>query len=87
MLIRFLEGREEHDVFKTFYRMNTASAVTRLGTQAGLHVAGVKYVNSSASTVMLGPLVLVELLGLRILSHPAFAKWRSNIVAILEKPA
>jgi len=85
LLIRLLEARQEHDVFKTFYRMNTALAVAKLGAVAGFKVAAVRQLNSSASTVMLGPVVLVELLALRILERPAFARWRSNLVVILEK--
>jgi len=85
LLIRFLEARQEHDVFKTFYRMNTAPAVAELGAKAGFKVVEIRQVNSSASTVMLGPLVIFELLALRVLTHPAFAGLRSNIIATLEK--
>jgi len=85
LLIRVTEARQEHDVFKTFYRMNTAAAVTSLSTAAGFEAREIRQVNTSAATVMLGPLVIVELLGLRMLTHPAFARWRSNIVATLEK--
>ena len=86
LLIRFFEGREEHDVFKTFYRMNTAQAVRALGAEAGFTVAEVRQINSSAITVMLGPVVIGELIALRIMEHPAFAGWRSNLVVILKKP-
>lgn len=86
LLIRLLEARQEHDVFKTFYRMNTALAVAKLGAEAGFKVTAVRQLNSSASTVMLGPVVLIELLALRILERPAFARWRSNLVVTLEKP-
>ena len=86
LLIHFLEARKEHDVFKTFYRMNSAPAVARLGAEAGFQIAEVQSVNSSAVTVMLGPLVVFELLALRILARPAFAPWRSNLIATLEKP-
>jgi ubiquinone/menaquinone biosynthesis C-methylase UbiE len=85
LLIRFFEARQEHDVFKTFYRMNTAQEVSTLGAKAGFDIADIRQVNSSAATIMLGPLVLVELLALRILARPAFAGRRSNIIAILEK--
>jgi 2-polyprenyl-3-methyl-5-hydroxy-6-metoxy-1,4-benzoquinol methylase len=86
ILIRFLEGRREHDVFKTFYRMNTPEAVEELGQEADFRIDGVRLVTSSAATVMLGPIVLIELLALRILGHPYFARWRSNIIATLVKP-
>jgi len=85
LLIGFFEARQEHDIFKTFYQMNTASAVASLGAKAGSRVADIRQVNTSAATVMLGPLVLIELLALRLLARPAFARWRSNLIAILEK--
>jgi hypothetical protein len=65
--------------------MNTAQEVSTLGAKAGFDIADIRQVNSSAATIMLGPLVLVELLALRILARPAFAGRRSNIIAILEK--
>jgi len=87
LLIGFFEARKEHDIFKTFYQMNTAPAVAALGAKAGFRVADIRQVNTSAATVMLGPLVVIELVALRILARPAFARWRSNLIAILEKRA
>ena len=84
-LIRVLEGREEHDVFRTFYRMNTPLAVTEFSRKAELKIADLRLVNTSAVTVMLGPFVLFELLVLRVLGNPHFARWRSNLIATLEK--
>jgi ubiquinone/menaquinone biosynthesis C-methylase UbiE len=86
-VIAVLEGRHEEDVFKTFYRMNTATAVADLGAKAGFKVATTELWNSSAVTVMLGPLVVFELIALRILDHPRCARYRSNLVGILEKQA
>jgi ubiquinone/menaquinone biosynthesis C-methylase UbiE len=85
VLIRLLEGRQEHDVFKTFYRMNTPGEVRELSQKANFKVIEIRLVNSSAATMMLGPFVLIELLGLRLLGHPYFADRRSNLIAILKK--
>ena len=84
-LVWFLERRREEDVFHTYYRMNTPAAISELAANAGFLVEDLTMVSSSAATVMLGPVALIELLYIRYLRHPERAKFRSNIVAILRK--
>jgi ubiquinone/menaquinone biosynthesis C-methylase UbiE len=84
-LVRFLEGRHESDVFPTFYRANSMAAITSLAGQAGYTVRELKMVNSSAETIVLGPVVVFELLLIRLLNMDRFQKYRSNIVAALER--
>jgi 2-polyprenyl-3-methyl-5-hydroxy-6-metoxy-1,4-benzoquinol methylase len=85
-LITLFEGRHEKDVFATRYRLNTPGAMRAAAAQAGLEIAELNMVNSSAVTAVLGPLAAGELLITRVLNQPAFEDYRSNIVAVLRKP-
>jgi len=80
-----LEGRREEDVFPTHYRMNTAAKIRRLAKECGFQVRDLELVNSSPETLRLGPLVIFELIGIRILNWRIFKLYRSNIIAVLEK--
>ncbi len=84
-LIRFLQGRKEEDVFPTHYRLNTAAAVNALARNTGFRVSKFQYVESSAQMVMLGPLVVAELLWIRLLRLEWLRSLRTNIIAVLEK--
>jgi ubiquinone/menaquinone biosynthesis C-methylase UbiE len=84
-LIRYLEGRRGEDVFPTLYRMNTPSQVKELAVAAGFAIVDLKRTESSAQAVMLGPIVLLELLWIRMLRFRALSNLRSNLIVILQK--
>lgn len=84
-LIRLFEGRVEADVFETHYRINTAAEVRRRANAAGFDVVELRHVNSSATLKMLGPIVLLELLYIRLIEHPRLAQLRSGLVVTLRK--
>jgi ubiquinone/menaquinone biosynthesis C-methylase UbiE len=84
-LVTFFEGRVEKDVFHTHYQMNRTSDLRRLAEQCGFTVVNVQSVSSSATLQMLGPLVLVELLYIRLIQHRRLAGLRSNLIAVLRK--
>jgi ubiquinone/menaquinone biosynthesis C-methylase UbiE len=86
-LVGFFEGRKEEDVFPTLYLMNTPAKIEQLSREAGLYLAELMRVESSAQTVMLGPLVVLELSWIRILRLSALRNFRSNLIVILRKPA
>lgn len=86
-LVGFFEGREEEDVFPTLYRMNTPGRVRGLAAAAGFSAVEVKTVESSAQSVMLGPLVIFELLWIRMLRWKLFRNLRSNLIVVLRKGA
>lgn len=85
-LVRLFEGRVEADVFETHYRVNTAAEVGRRARAAGFEVLELRHVNSSATLKMLGPIVLLELLYIRLIEHPRLAQLRSGLVVTLRKP-
>jgi SAM-dependent methyltransferase len=86
-LIRLLDGRRAEDVFPTRYRLNTPRATARLAEQAGFQVRELGLVSTSAGAALIPPLAVLELLLIRLLALPQLARFRTNIVAVLEKPA
>ncbi len=81
-----LENRSEEDVFPAFYRLNRSGTIHRLANSAGLRVEQCHLIESSPETVMLGPLVILEMLLIRMTRWPALGMLRSNIVTVLRKP-
>jgi ubiquinone/menaquinone biosynthesis C-methylase UbiE len=86
-IVRFLEGRKEEDIFPTHYRLNEARAIKRIAAEAGFRPVMIDLVSTSAVTVMLGPVVILELLYIRLLRHRKLSSLRTNIVGVLSKPA
>jgi SAM-dependent methyltransferase len=86
-LIRYLEDREEEDIFPTVYRLNTAERIRDAGSACDLEVVEILHVDSTPSTVMLGPLVVFELLWIRLLRVSRLAGLRTNLVATMRRPS
>lgn len=86
LIVKFLDGREGQDVFPTRYRMNTSGAIHRLAGDAGLMVCSINLLNSSAETLMLGPLVVAEMVFIRLSNQSTLSRLRSNIITTLQKP-
>jgi SAM-dependent methyltransferase len=84
-LVWFFEERKEQDVFPTFYRMNTPGAVRRACAWAGLSVVSLTLTYTSPLTPMLGPVVILELLWIRLCRLDLLKNLRSNMIAILQK--
>jgi ubiquinone/menaquinone biosynthesis C-methylase UbiE len=84
-LAEFFQGRHAKDVFPTHYRINTARRITKLAGEGGFRVRDLKLVESSAQTIILGPLVILELLVIRLLRMESLKNFRTNIIAVLEK--
>lgn len=85
-LIWMLERREDQDVFKTFYHSNTVSKVKSLAA-SGFEVVDVRVGGSVGTLQRLGPLGLLELPFLKLLSTGWFSRFNATITAILRKPA
>lgn len=84
-LIYFFEGRKEQDVFPTFYTLNTVGRIRRHAANCGLTVRSVATVWTSPATQRFGPLVVFELLFIRLCGN-ALPFLRPNIVAVLQRP-
>ena len=86
VIVRFLHDRAPEDVFPTFYRLNRVRTIEKLARRTSLCVQQLNLVESSAETLMLGPLVIFELLFIRLTRLHALRWLRSDIIAVLRKP-
>jgi len=84
-MVYLLEGRQEHDVFKTYYRANTKKRIGELARAYGFEVVRIEMLSTDAIFVMIPPLVVLELLWIRILMTRPFRLLRTNIIAVLRK--
>ncbi|MCX8072545.1 MAG: class I SAM-dependent methyltransferase [Candidatus Binatia bacterium] len=90
-LTYFLNRREwrsfEDDVFPSWYRANTVSALRRLAEQAGLREARITRHGLAHSFGFVKPLYVLSLLFERLIDRPALEFLKADILAIFEKPA
>jgi SAM-dependent methyltransferase len=84
-LAKWLQNRASEDVFPTHYRLNTRSSVEQVCSRNNFEIADLSFAESSAQTVMLGPLVGFELLWIRLLRWRPLAGMRTNLVVELRK--
>jgi len=84
-LVYVLEGREAEDVFETFYRANTKEEIEKLARAAGFGVQRIRLIVSSAELVIVPPLVVLELLWIRLLMTKHLKSFRTTIIAVLQK--
>jgi ubiquinone/menaquinone biosynthesis C-methylase UbiE len=81
---RLLDGRRESDVFHTYYRANTVDDLTSVARTAGLSVAALNFVSSTAVFSIVPPLAFFELLYFRTLRSEGNKERRSNLLAVLK---
>jgi ubiquinone/menaquinone biosynthesis C-methylase UbiE len=85
-LIRFFEGRVEQDVFKSYYRMNTCSAVTRMAAAVGLEVESLETTECPPEFSRLGhPIADIEKAITVALRWRMLGQFRAVILALLRK--
>ena len=80
-----LEGRARQDVFPTYYRINTASAIRRLAARCGFDVVSIQMITTGALFALVPPLALLELVWIRLISARWASAARPNIIAVLRK--
>ena len=85
-VIRFLERRAEEDVFTTFYRANTVQRIRSLAKEGQFEVYDLAVGPSIGSLERLGPIAILELLFLKVLSLRPFHGLNATIIAVLAKP-
>lgn len=85
-LVYLLEGRQEEDVFRTYYRINRVEKIREAALSAGFRIRSIKMIVSSPQSIILPPLVIPELILIRLLMTRRLKKFRTNIIAALEKP-
>jgi len=84
-LVYLLEERPAEDVFETFYRANTREEIEKLARGAGFGVRRIRLLVSSAELVVVPPLVVFELLWIRLLMTKLLKPFRTMIIAVLQK--
>lgn len=82
-----LQGRPPEDVYPAFYRVNSEREIRTMAERAGFRVKDLQLVCSTPSLIMIPPIVIFELMWLRLLMTGPFRNWRTNIICVLEKPA
>lgn len=82
---RLLEGRDEDDVYPTFYRANRKGEIMRLSRDAGFVTSEIRLITTSPVFNLVPPLLLLELLWLRVLMARPFTSLRPNIICVLCK--
>ena len=87
-IIHLAEGRHEDDVYPTYYRANTSSKLREKAVSAGLDMQELTLCDTSTpSRMALGPLVVVDLLLIRLQRRESLAGMRSNMIGIFRAPA
>lgn len=87
ILTWILQGRKSEDVYPTYYRINSSSMIRALAARTGFGVKEINLIMSSATFVMIPPLMILELLWMRLLMTDSLRSLRTNIIAVLHKPA
>jgi ubiquinone/menaquinone biosynthesis C-methylase UbiE len=86
-LIWFLQRRKEEDIFPVYYRINSSRRIKEVAQSAGFEVQMIRLIVSSAQLWMIPPLVMLELILIRLLMTGWGRRFRTNIIAVLRKPA
>ncbi len=86
-IIKFFENRASEDVYPTWYRFNLTEQIRAAAIDAKFEIVRLDHISTSALTVMLGPLVAMELLWIRWIGAAGRAELRTNIIGVLRKPA
>jgi SAM-dependent methyltransferase len=84
-LAYYLDGRAEEDVYPTFYRANSGTALESLARESALTIVEPRFVVTTAVFALVLPVAFVELLWLRVLMTRPFERFRTNIIAVLQK--
>ena len=85
LAVRF-EGRNEDDVYRTYYHCNTERAIRRAASESGLEVTDVQHIPTNAALQSIVPLAVLELAWIRMTMNRRLAQLRTNIIAVMSKP-
>jgi len=85
-LIKGLEGREEKDVFKTYYYVNTKKQIKEISRNSGFIIKDFILVFETVAKFKVVPVIgVIEVLLRKILSLNIFVWFRTNIICTLKK--
>jgi ubiquinone/menaquinone biosynthesis C-methylase UbiE len=84
-LAHFVEGRDEEHIFRTFYRANSRPAIQRLSERAAFRVEEIDTFNSYPYVRRFWPLIAIESLWIKAISHGPLKAFTTNLFGVLEK--
>jgi ubiquinone/menaquinone biosynthesis C-methylase UbiE len=84
-LVKLLQDRASEDVFPTYYRINTGAAIEQLAAASGFAHVAVNHITTEAQLIVMPPLVVLELLFIRLLMTNPLRRLRPNLIAVLQK--
>lgn len=84
-IIFLIEGRKKKDIFNAYRRVNTRKNIIRLAEETGFQILKIKMVVTSAQFAIIPPLMLIELIWIKLLMTKPLKSLRTNIIAILRK--
>ncbi|MDP3481208.1 MAG: class I SAM-dependent methyltransferase, partial [Desulfoprunum sp.] len=85
-LVYLLDGREAHDVFKAYYKINSLAQIERVVLETSFSICRVRSVVSDAIFAVIPPLAVIELFCIRLLMRKCFRRIRSSFIVVLQKP-
>jgi SAM-dependent methyltransferase len=87
-LIRYMDFREEEDVFPTFYRANTCADLEAAANQAGLSSDKMQLALARPIFYFVAPLCAVQLAADRMMMRTGAKRFAASVIlAVLRKPA
>jgi ubiquinone/menaquinone biosynthesis C-methylase UbiE len=84
---KLLDGRQEEDVYQTYYRCNSECAISEAAKASGFEVEFIHHISTDAVFASVLPVAVVELLWIRATMCERMSSRRTNIIAALRKPA
>jgi hypothetical protein len=84
-LAQFVEGREGEHIFHTFYRANSRPAIQKLCERVALRVEEIDTFNSYPFVRRFWPLIALEALWIKAISHGPLKAFTTNLFGVLEK--
>jgi SAM-dependent methyltransferase len=85
-LANLLQGRDERDVYPTFYRANTPQVLKEIADRSAFSVMDLKTVESSPQLYRVPILRSIEERCLRLFQVESLARWRPCILGQFQKP-
>jgi len=87
-LIRYMDFREEEDVFPTYYRANTCADLAAAAGQAGLSTEKMLLVPERPLFYFIAPLCAAELAASRLMIRTGAERFAASVIlAVFRKPA
>ena len=84
-VIWFFQQRMEEDIFQHYTKLTRRDQIRELAARVGFDVTTLHLIESSAEFIMIPPVVVIELLLIRLLMMSFARRFRANIIAVLTK--